>query len=61
MLRRHALALSVIAAFSPQIKGIGTLVDPYPVPGELPLPSKLDRSHVTRIEDRATASSPTVV
>ncbi|MGQ0773060.1 MAG: helix-turn-helix domain-containing protein [Pseudonocardiales bacterium] len=51
VLRRHALALGVIAGFGAQIKGIGALADPYPAPGQLPLPSQLGMSHVTWIEE----------
>lgn len=50
VLRRHALLLGGIAAFGAQIKGIGAPADPYPVPGELPLPSRLDMSHIAWIE-----------
>ncbi|MGQ0776784.1 MAG: helix-turn-helix domain-containing protein [Pseudonocardiales bacterium] len=50
VLRRHALMLGGIAAFGAQIKGIGELADPYPAPGELPLPSRLDMSHVAWVE-----------
>lgn len=50
MFRRHVFALGAIAAFSAQIKGIGALAEPYPAPGELPLPGRLDLSHVAWIE-----------
>ncbi len=51
MLRRHLLALGAIAGFGIHIPGIGALADPYPVPGELPLPTRLSMSHVSWIKE----------
>ncbi|MGH3889794.1 MAG: hypothetical protein ACRDSZ_25065 [Pseudonocardiaceae bacterium] len=51
MLRRHLLALGAVAGFGVQIPGVGALANPYPAPGELPLPSRLSMSHVAGIQE----------
>lgn len=51
MLRRHLVALGAVAGFGVLIPGVGALANPYPAPGELPLPSRLGMSHVARIEE----------
>ena len=51
MLRRHLVALGGVAGFGVLMPGVGALADPYPAPGELPLPSRLGMSQVARIEE----------
>jgi transcriptional regulator with XRE-family HTH domain len=51
MLRRHLLALGATAAFGPQIKGLGELLEELGDPEPVPVPSRLDWVHVAQVRD----------
>jgi transcriptional regulator with XRE-family HTH domain/tetratricopeptide (TPR) repeat protein len=51
VLRRHLVALGAVSGFGVLIPGVGALADPYPAPGELPLPSRVRISHVAWVKE----------